>query len=72
MVMSDIVCGGFEWVKHDKDRFSCFYLGADKNQLATLLSRCNMSQADSVFMFLTAIVVAIAAVLGYLRMKRGY
>ncbi|KAF1366051.1 hypothetical protein EJ07DRAFT_161099 [Lizonia empirigonia] len=60
-----IICGGFQ--KEDGDNY-CFW--GDK--IGTLLSRCRMSQADSAFMFLTAIVVAVAAVLGFLRMKRGY
>lgn len=74
MVTSDIIYGGMEWTKKDDYRgFSCFWLFEDAGKhVGTLLSRCNMSKTDSVFMFLTAIVVAVAAVLGYLRMKRGY
>lgn len=73
MVTSEIICGGMEWTKDDYRGFSCFWLFEDAGKhVGTLLSRCNISKADSVFMFLTAIVVAVAAVLGYLRMKRGY
>jgi hypothetical protein len=31
-----------------------------------------MAQANSAFMLLTVIAVCVAAVLGYLRMRRGY
>lgn len=65
LYMNDIICGG---AKREDGRNYCFW----GNSTGTLLSRCRMSQADSAFMFLTAIVVAVAAVFGFLRMKRGY
>ncbi|KAH6620059.1 marvel domain-containing protein [Boeremia exigua] len=37
-----------------------------------LLSRCKMSKADSVFLFLTAMVVGGAAALGYIRSKKEH
>jgi hypothetical protein len=67
MITNDIICGG---QKEENDGTFCYWL--NKNTLGMLTSRCKMSQADSAFMFLTAIVVVVAAVLGFLRMKRGY
>ena len=70
MVTSDIICGGLK--KTSKTTFDYYNFDSDGKRVGALLSRCNMSQADSVFMFLTAIVVGVAATLGCLRMKRGY
>lgn len=72
MVTNNIICGGYRRIKDDDDEegFYCFYLV--EKTVGTLLSRCQMSKADSAFMFLTATVVSVAAVLGFLRMKRGY
>ena len=69
MVYSDVICGGLEWQK--KSGWVCGY-GSLLNQPGVMLSRCSMAQADSAFMLLTVIVVCVAAVLGYLRMRRGY
>ena len=68
MVLSNIICGGGKWLKGE---WVCAYL-VSPGQEGMLLSRCRMAQADSAFMLLTAIVVCVAAVLGYLRMRRGY
>ncbi|KAF2632600.1 hypothetical protein BU25DRAFT_357151 [Macroventuria anomochaeta] len=65
MFISDIICGG---AGKEKGVYICWWY--DKGN--ALVSRCRMAQADSVFMFFTAIVVAVPAVLGFLRMKRGY
>jgi hypothetical protein len=65
MLKNNIICGGF-----DPKTRECFYSITGERGLLT--SRCKMSQADAVFMFLTAIVVAGAAILGYMRLKRGY
>ena len=65
MAQNDIVCAG---TRKYEGRILC-YLGG---QEGPLLTRCKMSQADAAFMFLTAIVVAGAAGMGWIRMKRGY
>jgi hypothetical protein len=65
MVWSDIICGGIKWLDGD---WKCGYLSLPDQ----LLSRCRMAQANSAFMLLTVIAVCVAAVLGYLRMRRGY
>ena len=68
MVLSDIICGGGKWLKGE---WVCAYLVSPGRE-GMLLSRCRIAQADSAFMLLTVIVVCVAAVLGYLRMRRGY
>ncbi|UPX13861.1 uncharacterized protein EKO05_0004358 [Ascochyta rabiei] len=65
LVTSDIICGG---ARKQNDDLECWWYGKG----GMLVSRCKMSQADSAFMFLTAIVVAAAAVIGFLRLKKGY
>lgn len=62
---NDILCGGI-WKQDGKEY--CVLL--DKTW-GKIVSRCKMSQADSVFMFLTAIVVAVMLLLAYLRLKKG-
>jgi hypothetical protein len=69
MVWSDI-CGGLQW-RGKGVGWVCGYFSRPGQQ-GMLLSRCRMAQADSAFMLLTVIAVCVAAVLGYLRMKRGY
>ncbi|KAJ8110532.1 hypothetical protein OPT61_g6654 [Boeremia exigua] len=69
MISNDVICGGIGWMK---GKNICYYAYRNSNTLANLLTRCKMSQADTAFMFLTGIVVAVAAVLGYLRLKRGH
>lgn len=71
MTTSDIICGGYAELVKDSEPV-CYYFVSDNSGRGTMLSRCSMSQADSVFMFLMVIVVAVAAVLGYLRMKRDH
>lgn len=46
----------------------CGYGGKDDKD--KLLSRCKMNQADSVFMFLSLVVIVAAAVLSFLRVGR--
>lgn len=65
MFTSDIICGG---VGKDGRELICwaYWHGS------MLVSRCRLAQADSVFMFITAILVAGAAWLGWMRLKRAY
>jgi len=63
---NDILCGGI--VKKDGRKY-CYTL---EHTWGEIVSRCKMSQADSVFMFLTAIVVAVMALMAYLRLKKGH
>jgi hypothetical protein len=49
----------------------CYYF-YDNHKPETMQSRCRSVQADDVFMFLTFIVLAVAIMLAYLRMKKGY
>ncbi|KAF9699043.1 hypothetical protein EKO04_002915 [Ascochyta lentis] len=69
LTWNDVVCGGVRKSKGEAGP-DCYYYKL--NSLDVLSSRCKMSQADSVFMFLTAIVVVGAAVIGFLRLKKGY
>lgn len=62
---SDIICGG---VTDDSKTYLCWAW----ETAGVIVSRCKMAQADSVFMFFTAILVAGAAWLGWMRLKRGY
>lgn len=64
---SDIICGGM-W--ETEGFHGCWWFDID--EMKVLLSRCKTSQADSVFMFLTAFLAAAMAALVYLRLKRGY
>ncbi|KAI4951055.1 hypothetical protein J4E86_007564 [Alternaria arbusti] len=65
LIFNDIFNGG---CRADDD---CWYwhLENDRN---TMKSRCRSTQADCVFMFLTVIVLAVTALLAFLRMKKGY
>jgi hypothetical protein len=47
----------------------CWYWFTDPNAMT---SRCRSTQADCVFMFLTVLVLAVSAMLAFLRMKKGY
>lgn len=67
MITNNIICGGS---KFRDERIDCFWFS--RRPLNVLESRCKTSQADSAFMFLTAIVVIVAAVLGFSRMKKGH
>ena len=69
MVSSDIICGGVESRKDGWWTCGCL---TRPGQEGMLLSRCRMAQADSALMLLAAIAVCVAAVLGYLRVRRGY
>lgn len=64
---NDICCGGIV-----KGRESECVLGYVYNATQIIITRCKMTQADTAFMFLTAIVVAGAAAMGWVRMKGGY
>jgi hypothetical protein len=49
----------------------CWYW-FDVNNPNNMKSRCKSTQADCVFMFLTVLVLAVTAMLAFLRMKKGY
>lgn len=63
---NDICCGGS--VKRE-NKCALLYV---ENGTQMIITRCKMTQADTAFLFLTAIVVAGAAAMGWIRMKRGY
>ena len=63
IVYNDIFNGGC-----NKDGF-CWYWAADEKAMR---SRCRSTQADCVFMFLTVLILAVSAMLAFLRMKKGY
>ncbi|KAH6878129.1 marvel domain-containing protein [Alternaria rosae] len=65
LVLNDIFNGGC--IAKD----NCWYY-YEKNDPNTMKSRCKSTQADCVFMFLTVIVLAVTALLAFLRMKKGY
>ncbi|KAF3000777.1 hypothetical protein E8E13_005211 [Curvularia kusanoi] len=67
MLSSSIICGGLKKVE---DYYVCGYLDANDGVRARLFGRCVMSQADAVLLFLTAGVVGLVTLLGYLRLKR--
>jgi hypothetical protein len=64
LITNDIFNGGCrgDW---------CWYWFAE-NDPNTMKSRCRSTQADCVFMFLTVLVLAVSAMLAYLRMRKGY
>ena len=68
MLTSDIICGG---VGKEGKIPVCWATSQDRPG-STMVSRCRMAQADSVFMFFTAMLVVGAAWLGWMRIKRGY
>ncbi|CAO2657191.1 Nn.00g033170.m01.CDS01 [Neocucurbitaria sp. VM-36] len=62
LVRNDILNGGC------RAKDVCYYYDdPDK-----ILSLCKESQADTVFMFLTVVLLAVAAVFTFLRMRKGY
>ncbi|KAJ4383965.1 hypothetical protein N0V86_000809 [Didymella sp. IMI 355093] len=65
---NEIICGGVKKIKGQRYP-DCHYYTI--NDLGTTMSRCKMASADSAFMFLTAILVAGVATLGWMRLKRG-
>lgn len=68
LVENDIICGGLD--KHRGEAFSCYYFyQGDAN---ALISRCKSSTADTVFLWLTFIVLVVAATLAFLRSRKGY
>lgn len=72
IVTSDIICGGYKVIEGSGDKKpTCYFLSGVDSGGDTLLSRCNMSQADAVFMFSTAVVVGAVGAAGYVRMRRG-
>lgn len=48
---------------------ACYYVLVDDGK--QLNTRCKQSQVDSVFMFLTAVVLLLVLLLTYRRMRRG-
>lgn len=64
LINNDILNGGCE------DGY-CWNLvnGGNVNKI---LSLCRESQADTVFMFLVVVLMAVAAVFTFLRMRKGY
>lgn len=65
LILNDIFNGGC------RAEDECWYYYAE-NDPNTMKSRCKSTQADCVFMFLTVIVLAVTALLAFLRMKKGY
>ncbi|EUC46110.1 hypothetical protein COCMIDRAFT_93693 [Bipolaris oryzae ATCC 44560] len=49
-----------------------FKYGDESKAIAVYEGHCKEAKADSVFMFLTAIVMLVCALLVWLRMRRGY
>lgn len=64
--------GGFK--KFDNGRFSWVQIHSKNTQdyADTILGHCRESQADTAFMFMTAVVVIVCALLVWLRMRKGY
>jgi hypothetical protein len=67
MVQSDIICGGIN-SKYEVPS-GCWYLRTASYD--TLLSRCKATTADSVFMWMAFIVLAVSATLAFLRAKKS-
>jgi len=65
----DILNGG---CTKEKSRVNICYYTNYADQEAKLNTRCRQSQADSVFMFLTVIVLFAILTLTYLRIKRTH
>ncbi|KAI4929381.1 uncharacterized protein J4E92_005045 [Alternaria infectoria] len=65
LILNDIFNGGC------RAEDECWYYYAE-NDPNTMKSRCKSTQADCVFMFLTVVVLAVTALLAFLRMKKGY
>jgi hypothetical protein len=63
IVFNDIFNGG---CRRDDQ---CWYWFTDPE---AMVSRCRSTQADCVFMFLAVLVLAVSAMLAFLRMKKGY
>lgn len=63
IVFNDIFNGG---CRRDDQ---CWYWFTDPE---VMVSRCRSTQADCVFMFLAVLVLAVSAMLAFLRMKKGY
>lgn len=60
------VRNGHTWFEYDAG-----YRG-DKKAVNTILGHCKEAQADTVFMFLTAIVLLVSGVMLFLRARKGY
>jgi hypothetical protein len=67
LVENDIICGGMD--NHKEKVYSCYY--AYQEDLDTLISRCKSSTVDTVFLWLTFIVLIVAATLAFLRSRKG-
>ena len=64
----DILNGG---CGEDAGVKGCWYVNYE-TQRSKLNTRCKQSQADSVFMFLTVVVLFVVLALTYLRIKRAH
>jgi len=64
----DILNGGCK----KQDRSGICYYASFADQEAKLNTRCRQSQADSVVMFLTVVVLFVVLTLTYLRIKRTH
>jgi hypothetical protein len=64
---NDIICGGID--KKMGKVLGCYY--AYQLEVDTLISRCKSSTADTVFLWLTFIVLIVAATLAFLRSRKG-
>jgi len=65
LLLNDIFNGGC------RAEDECWYY-YEENGANIMKSRCKSTQADCVFMFLTVVVLAVTALLAFLRMKKGY
>jgi hypothetical protein len=65
---NDVICEG---VAKGGEYPICLAWG-DSRAGSVMVSRCRMAQADSVFMIFTAVLVAGATWLGWMRLKREY
>lgn len=71
LVSNEWFNGGFQEL--GGHRYSWVQVNKSEQDFAdTILGHCRESQADTAFMFMTAVVVIVCALLVWLRMRKGY
>lgn len=68
LLKSDICCGGI--IKHTSFPYNCYYFAT--GELGKLVGRCKSNTANTVFMWLTFVVVLATATLAFIRTRKGY